>query len=304
MRRLLAQGLTGRIRWGCSFAGYEYTNSGTVRVDLGDGSSAQADLLVGADGTFSRVARQLTGRATATYAGVSAIAGRTPLSGDYGVEAPPDLAKGPAFVIGPDGVGAFLSAHSLEPEDRLAVLDGSAPVAADLEESYLVWSIAAPGPEPETRPDNGTAQDAALRSIASWSPSLRSLVEASDPTSVTRFAFYRDTGLTPHPARKVALLGDAIHPMPPTGGAGASTAIRDAECLNRHVLDDPNTLPLSIYEYQREMLAYARETSSESLLPLRIQRRTSGNLPRLLLTRLALPAAQAAMNTRMLLRGD
>lgn len=48
---------------------------------------------------------------------------------------PPDLFHGPAFVIGPAGICAFLSVH--RPADGTAVRDPA------YEPPYLVWSVAA-----------------------------------------------------------------------------------------------------------------------------------------------------------------
>jgi 2-polyprenyl-6-methoxyphenol hydroxylase-like FAD-dependent oxidoreductase len=59
--------------------------------------------------------------------------------------------------------------------------------------------------------------------------------------------------------RTVTLLGDAVHSMPPTGGIGANTALRDAQLLTsnlaRAVAGDWRLLD-AVAEYEAQMRDY------------------------------------------------
>jgi 2-polyprenyl-6-methoxyphenol hydroxylase-like FAD-dependent oxidoreductase len=78
----------------------------------------------------------------------------------------------------------------------------------------------------------------AQRFTAAWHPSIRTIF---DNQAVDQTAALRVSSSNPdHPPtwptdRRVTVLGDAVHCMPPTGGQGANAAMYDAALLG-HVL--------------------------------------------------------------------
>jgi salicylate hydroxylase len=294
LRTLLARGLDGVVQWGRHVTDYTLLDD-RVRLDFRDGPKADVDVLVGADGIRSAVARRLLGRPGARPAGVTAIAGRTPLTPRTSRWVPRALFRGPGFVLGPYGIGAFLSVH------RPGI--GRPPADAVREPPYVVWSVAA-------RLDQLSADPAALRSdelvaeanrlTARWAPPLRKLIAASDTGSAAAFPFWFPAALAPWPAGRVTLLGDAVHPMPPTAGAGANTALLDAV----HLADDLAHRPVeaALSAYQSRLLVYAPAAVDEARPPLVWQRRSANPALRLLATELFLPTADAALRLTRAMR--
>ncbi|MCM4079746.1 FAD-dependent oxidoreductase [Paractinoplanes hotanensis] len=257
LRAILARGLESHIRWGT-----------TVTEPPG----AEFDLVVAADGTGSRIAEQWVSRPTARRSGIIGLAGRARLP----QRIPADLREGLAFMIGPAGVGAFLS---------LQAGRGNDPAAED---PYVVWSVAAPLDSAD-----GDLQALAHRLTASWTGDFHALVDGSEPGSVAAFPFYFPAALEPWPAGRVTLLGDAVHPMPPTAGAGASTAILDAV----HLARDLSTMPLerALAAYQARLLQYAPRAVDEARPALRWQRRLADPLLFALAVEVGLPLADAGL---------
>jgi salicylate hydroxylase len=278
LRAILARGLDDVVRWGTTVEGHTESAAG-VRVHLRDQPDLDVDVLVGADGVHSRVARTLVGRPSAAPAGVTGIAGRTPFTERTRRLVPASLVRGPAFVIGPGGVGSFLSLHRPRPSGDPAA-----------EPPSVVWSIAYDGAPGSRTPAELVAE--ALRLTPDWSPRLRALMAgalmaAADVPSTAAFPFWFPAALAPWPVGRVTVLGDAIHPMPPTGGAGASTAVLDAV----HLADDLARRPLraALTAYQARLLSYAPAAVDEARPPLAWQRRLAHPVLRVLGTEVALP---------------
>lgn len=295
LREVLAQGVSGRVRWGVRATGYDVHEHGvTVHTDVA--GDLEADALVAADGTRSVIARQLLGRPTARPAGVTAIAGRVPLDDTTRPFVPADLFEGPGFVIGPNGVGAFLTVHDPQPH--------TPPVAGEvLESPYLVWSLAAELPRFAANPLDFTAPELlqeALRLTTGWWAGLRGLIEATDVTGIAAFPFWFPAALDRWTNARVTAIGDAVHPMPPTAGAGASTAIVDAIILADELAEHP--VPVALRRYQERMLRYAPHAVDEARPPLAWQRALSNPMLRIAGTRVALPAFDAALRARDSLR--
>ena len=100
LRQILLAGLSGQVHFGKPFTRYERTGD-LVTAFFADGSHETGDLLVGADGVNSRVARQLLPDAAVTDTGMRAIFGRTPLVIDGETRMPADMIGSGVTVLGP-----------------------------------------------------------------------------------------------------------------------------------------------------------------------------------------------------------
>lgn len=85
---------------------------------------------------------------------------------------------------------------------------------------------------------------------------------------------------------RVALMGDAAHPMYPIGANGSSQAILDGEAIAECVAAQPADLPAALKAYQARRLAQAnavvlanRERGPEKLLQLADERLAAGVVP-------------------------
>ncbi|MCT7660448.1 FAD-dependent oxidoreductase [Mycobacterium deserti] len=173
-----------------------------VRVTLSDGSTWEADAVIGADGTRSVVARHLNGALTDRYVGYTAWRGVADCAID------PDLA---GEVLGP------------------ATEFGHVPLGAD----RTYWFAT------ERTQEGGTARGGELaylqEKFAAWTDPIPAVLAATDPDGVLRNDLYdRD------PARQWArgpavVVGDAAHPMRPHLGQGGCQGLEDAAILARFV---------------------------------------------------------------------
>ena len=81
LREVLLSALDDVVHLGKNFERYETGADGRVTAQFSDGSSAAADMLIGADGANSRVRRQLLPKAQRIDTGVLAVAGKHRLDG-------------------------------------------------------------------------------------------------------------------------------------------------------------------------------------------------------------------------------
>jgi len=117
LRKILLHGLTREthgvedvVRWGKKFIGYEHTNDNRVRAHYEDGSHAVGDLLIGADGSNSRVRGQYLPDLRRIDLGVLNIAGRYPLTPERALTLPADLIDGsPNSIVSPRSDWMFVS---------------------------------------------------------------------------------------------------------------------------------------------------------------------------------------------------
>ncbi|GAA3612842.1 NAD(P)/FAD-dependent oxidoreductase [Nonomuraea rosea] len=301
LRRLLAYGLGDALRFGAEFTGHETHPDGTVTAHFADGRTDRGDLLVGADGVGSRVAAALAGRPTSAPAGVSGIAGRTPLDARTRALVPSLLAQGPALAFGPGGIGMFIAVH--DPAAGTVVDPATCTeVPAVVEPPTFIWGLLAPDRAYPDRPRDldGAGLIRVTEALTEgWSGHVRALVRAGDPATVAHFRFHAAdpaADLTPWPAGVVTALGDAVHAMPPTGGMAAATAIRDADVLAdelARVRAGESTIPMAVHRYQVRMATYAADAVRASLQPLTWVNRLNGPVGTRV-ARVTLPALAAA----------
>lgn len=98
---------------------------------------------------------------------------------------------------------------------------------------------------------------------ADWDPASRSVLQMQDVSQTSPLRISTTKSEIPNwESTRVTLIGDAVHPMPPTGGLGANTALKDTQILVE-VLRKAIS-PESVGHYEREMRFYAADAINSS----------------------------------------
>jgi 2-polyprenyl-6-methoxyphenol hydroxylase-like FAD-dependent oxidoreductase len=273
LRRILLAGLEDEVQFDKRFLRYEETPDGAIRMHFEDGSSAQADLLVAADGVNSGVRKQYLPHAEPIDTGVVGIGGTIPLTHGVMALAPHLLLDGPVMVVPPVACSRFMAVwkRSGEASQTLRRLGIEGPLPGD--EDYLILALGG-------RPDffglnhqaasvsGSTLKDAMRRTVTGWHPSLRKLVEMMDEQEL----FLNQVRTAPPAVRwkstQITLLGDAIHSMTPYRGVGGNIALQDAALLSsqlQQVHRGEKPLLQAIAEYEASMRDYAFAAVADSL---------------------------------------
>lgn len=248
LRRVLRTGLDDVLHHGAAFTEYRTLPDGRLEVHFADGRTAVGDVLIGADGASSRVRRQYLPEVSVVDGGQVSVAHKVWLTDEATAALPARLTTGMNVLV-TDGAPAFMFTSVFAPPRAV-----SPP--------YLLCALIARADllPPDLLHLDGEALRAAVDVlVAGWHPALRCALAAADPETRTAVAF-RSTGPLPvwNPSR-VTVLGDAIHLMPPVGGLGGNTALRDAHLLTRRLTaahrGERDLLP-AIGEYESEMREY------------------------------------------------
>jgi 2-polyprenyl-6-methoxyphenol hydroxylase-like FAD-dependent oxidoreductase len=244
------------VQWGRAVTGYEQDPRGGVLVRCDDGTELPADLLVGADGSNSRIrARRLPGLFRQEL-GILNIAGRVPVTAELATRLPATLTDGSVNNIVPAGPGWMFAATWLIDPD-------ATPATASPASYFLVWAWAAGrGSYPDDVDSLSPAQlkELVAGRVARWSPAVRHLINVTDPATVAPVSLRTMPQLTAWEPSCVTLLGDAIHNMTPMAGIGANTALRDADQLRQALLaPGPADLTARVGAYEEQMRGYANQ---------------------------------------------
>jgi salicylate hydroxylase len=251
LRETLLAGLDDVVHLGKTFIGYDLTGD-RVTARFADGSTATADVLIGADGANSRVRAQLLPHAHRVDTGVVAVAGRYPLTPSSPL---PPVLTGRTNLVVPRGRGSLFT----------SIWRGGAGNSTD----YAIWGFSDATdrfPSDVDKLDGETLRRLVTDRLTGWSPAFRRLVEGSDPATVNALRVKSAAPVDPWQTGRVTLLGDAIHNMTPMAGVGANTALRDADLLRRELsAAGPGEVVAAISRYEREMLRYGFAAVRQSL---------------------------------------
>ena len=197
-------------------------------IHFADGSSAHADLVIGADGIKSVVRQHVVDAQPPVFTGQ--VAWRLAIPTE---RIPSELRPPIASTIwcGPQN-------HAVMYYMRAGrVLNFVGCVERPWEEES--WTARKPWTELD--------QD-----YAGWHPMVRAVIEAADKDQCFRWALNNRQPVMTWTTPRVALLGDAVHPTLPYMAQGAAMAIEDAAVLSRVLsLDLPLADALKIYEKHR-----------------------------------------------------
>ena len=257
LREILLAGLDDKIIYGSGFSSYELAQDGTVRVDLDDGSSLTADLLVGADGSGSRLRQQLLPQLEVIDIGQVNVFGRTPLTDATLPDVPAAALEGFSTVVGPDGRAMPLAAHRFAnpPQPTADRLWPGLRMSAD--HDYLMWVFSMPADSLPPAATSEFLQAFTADQVAAWHPSLARIVRASEPGSVASTIVRTSRRpAAPWTSGPVTLVGDAAHPMIPAG-LGAAVGLADAAALSEQlaaVAAGELELIAAVANYERKMI--------------------------------------------------
>ncbi|NMN94496.1 FAD-dependent oxidoreductase [Antrihabitans stalactiti] len=237
-RSVLLKGLEEHTHFDKAFERYETTADG-VTAYFTDGTTATADLLVGADGTSSRVQRQYLPDAGRVDLGAIAIAGKIPLDSATENLLPWQFGAGGTMIFAPGGLSGFAAAHRFG--TTIDTENSSAGILFDNTRDYIMWNVIATWERFGGQESLESATPAALKDIVAdriqgWHPNLRELVARTSPDTVALLPLRSSVKPQPWQPSNVTVLGDAIHAMPPTAGAGANTALVDADTLREQLI--------------------------------------------------------------------
>ncbi|HEU4656232.1 MAG TPA: FAD-dependent monooxygenase [Capillimicrobium sp.] len=220
LQRVLLDGLgDGVVHMGSEVTAVD-AEAGTVT--LADGSTREADLILGCDGIHSVARDAVAGHHELTYSGYAAWSAVAEFTSD-------DLQTG----------------HHIElwgPGHKAGV--------GDVGGGRARWYITAKADSGEERtPDQLEA------SVEGWMPIIRDALRATPPETIVRAEGWYLKKLPRWVTGRVALLGDAAHAMTAFGSNGACTAIDDVHDLVRH-LDAEATIADALTAYEHDRKSY------------------------------------------------
>jgi 2-polyprenyl-6-methoxyphenol hydroxylase-like FAD-dependent oxidoreductase len=273
LRRILLAGLEDDVQFNKRFLRYEETTDGAIRAHFDDGSSAQADLLVAADGVNSGVRQQYLPHAEPIDTGAVTIGGTIPLTDGVMALAPHLLLDGPVMVVPATACSMFMAMwkRSGEARQTLRALGIEGPLPGD--EDYLILGLGGRpdffGLDHQAASASGrTLKNAMRRTVIGWHPSLRKLVEMIDEQQLFLNHVRTAAPIAPWKSTQVTLLGDAIHSMTPYRGIGGNIALKDASLLSsqlQQVHRGEKPLLHAIADYEASMREYAFAAVADSL---------------------------------------
>ncbi len=234
LRDLLLNSLPdGMVRWGAKVTGARSLGAGRHEVTLADGSTFTTDLLIGADGAWSKV-RPLVSAAMPVYSGLSFVEfsledadNRHPVSAEL-------VGAGLMFALG-DGKGFI--AHR-DPDGSLEIylaLKTSADWATSGEIDFA---------------EVDKAKKVLDELFAGWHEDLRRLISEADSDLVPRPIHALPVGHRWDRVPGVTLLGDAAHLMSPFAGEGANLAMFDGAELAAAIVANPGQTENALAQYE------------------------------------------------------
>jgi len=226
MSALVAALLPGELQLGKRAVAFQQ-DADKASVTLADGSQHDFDILIGADGIHSGVRKFLFGDDHPTFTGIVSY-----------------RAVVPATKLSLPDLSAFVKWWGPTPDLQIVTfpLNRGKDIFIFATTAQTDWTH-----ESWTTPGD---PDALRRAYAEFHPEARALLDACD--EVLASALYIRDPLPCWTKGRVAILGDASHPMMPFMAQGAGMAIEDAVVLSRALEDGTQqTIGAALTQFER-----------------------------------------------------
>lgn len=239
LRKMLIDSLpSDTIQWGHKLSSVKSLEDGIHEVTFANGKIATTDLLIGADGAWSKV-RPLLSNQKPTYVGTSFIE-------VYQYNASEIFGQGTLIAVAPGkGIlghresGGTLHAYIAfnKPEEWIAQIDFSNPTKA---------------------------KEQIAQEFIGWAPQLIDIITESDTDPIPRGIYALPVGHRWNRMSGVTLLGDAAHLMSPFAGEGANLAMYDGAQLAKAIIANKNDIEAALTLYENELFPRAESAAFES----------------------------------------
>jgi salicylate hydroxylase len=229
------------IRLNQRATGFTETDDG-VTLHFADGTSAEGDILIGADGLKSTVARQIVGEIPATYTGDGAWRITVPIE-----RLPkPFLPQVMSVFMGPGGHAVCYYLRGGAQLNFVGIIE----TELASEESWtqkFPWEML-------------------KKDYEGWHPAIQTIIDAADHDQCYRWSLHNRPPVRNWSTKRATILGDAAHATLPYLAQGAAMAIEDGAVLARALRqEDDIAEALDLYQRNRvDRTARIVETSTQN----------------------------------------
>lgn len=209
----------------------------SVTIHFQDGSSWEADMLVGADGIRSAMAEQTFGDLGLFHCGITVWLAWCHCEG-----LPRDL--------------GWLT-HSRDVQASFF------PILHDGNPAYEWWVVE---PWNEGQTFQGSTQDHLAKLLTGWTEPFSKLLAATDfERNSFRWEIYNRPALDSWSKGRISFVGDAVHPVSPYAAYGMGMAIEDGWWLAKSLEDvdlrNPTELAAGLTRYDRQRVEYTNKNA-------------------------------------------
>lgn len=245
LRQILLQSLKpNTIQWDKKLTDIQSLEHGQHRLSFADGTTVTTQILVGADGTFSKV-RPLVSDAKPQYVGTSLIETYLYDVDNQHPSAANIVGQGAMYALAP---GKGIQAHR-EPGNVIHTYIALRQTEAELDQIDFNNS------------------NVALKQLAhqfdQWHNDLLTLINESEKGPILRKIHALPVGHQWDRVPGVTILGDAAHVMTPAG-EGANLAMFDGSELAQAIIEHPNDIETAFAQYEQALFPRSEKAAARA----------------------------------------
>jgi 2-polyprenyl-6-methoxyphenol hydroxylase-like FAD-dependent oxidoreductase len=245
LRKILIDSLpSDMIIWDKKVSNVQEIADGKYQVEFQDNTSITSNILIGADGAWSKVRKVLTD-VKPEYKGTTFLDAYLYNVDEKYPETAHAVGQGACFALSPN---KGMTAHR-EPNDTI--------------HTYIQLNCTAEWIKNIDFSEKQASIDTISSQFEGWAPELLSLIQDSDTHIIPRMIYALPDKHRWTAKSGVTLIGDAAHLMAPSG-EGANLAMIDAYDLANAIENNFDHIDVAIVAYEKKMFPRSEEEAKES----------------------------------------